>query len=466
MYRPVQFDIRDEPLSPLALTGLGLMLALASAVFISFPLYALLAVSGLLGLAIGINQPQWVLFVFGATLMLGEMPIGPSTSISSATALIFLIVAAGSFLLARAPIYTRSAVPTLLILWLICLAVSAAMKPEWTSEHGRSALTLVMLAVTAMAVILVLRRGEWIWQLATVLALSSALVSLITIYEAVTGQFNPVGIFEGASDDRAYGLSDPNYTAALLVTFIPFLVMYTLAGKSRFWRATALCLTGLTLAAIASTASRGGVVGVLVVVVAMSFLAAAPNSDSTRRTTSIKRRISIVVPLLVCGIIAAGIAPQVFWDRAGTLQDWSHPRDVKDSRVDLWEDYIPVWLKSPIWGNGPGMLDPAVIGNTTQFPHNTILQLAIEIGLVGLLPYLAVNGWAFWEALRARKLFAQQGNERLSVVSGAVALSLIGFHSTAFFLTSATHKELWVLIGMSGALHHIATSPKHSTRIL
>ena len=192
--------------------------------------------------------------------------------------------------------------------------------------------------------------------------------------------------------------------------------------------------------------------------------ATVPVAERDDKTAGIRRRAPIIAFLLFCGVLAVATAPQVFWDRVSTLEDWSHPGDMKESRVGLWTDYVQVWLKSPVWGHGPGWLDPTLIGNSTQFPHNTILQLAIEVGLVGLIPYFIVNLVAFVGALRARRLFAGQGNERLSVLSGAVALSLIGFHTTAFFLSSAGHKELWVLIGMAAALHHLATSPEQPLR--
>ncbi len=442
--------------------AVGLTLALMAAFFMLSPILGTVAVAAGAGLVIGVKHPQWALFLFAATLMLGEMSAGPDMAVSSATALIFLVVTAIYIFLTNPPLHTRSAVPALLGLWAICVFMNAIMKPEWTLAHPRAAITLWLLAITAVAVILVLRNGECIWQLATVLSLSSAFVSLVTIYEAVTGQFNQLAVFEGASDDRAYGLSDPNYTAALLVTFMPFVLMHVLAGKSRFSRIAGLGVIGMSLAAIASTASRGGVVGVLVMGVAMSIWATAPNADGSRKGAGLRKRAPIIIFLLLCGILAAATAPQVFWDRVTTLEDWSHPGDMKESRVGLWSDYVQTWLKSPIWGHGPGWLDPVLIGNSTQFPHNTILQLAIEVGLVGLIPYFIVNFWAFMGALRARRLFAQQGNERFSVLSGAVALSLIGFHTTAFFLSSAGHKELWVLVGMAAALHHLATAPELS----
>lgn len=455
-----QTAVRDELLSIWTILGLGLILALASAAFVTSPLMGLLVLCALICLFVGVKHPHWMLFLFAATLILGEMSIGPETAVSSATALIFMTVTAGYIVLAKPTLQTRSNVPALLIFWSVCLMANAIMKLDWTLLHPRGAITLWMLALTALSVAEVLRNGQWIWQLATVLALSNAFVALLTFYEGVSGNFNPFGFFDAASEDRAFGLSDANYTAALLVTFMPFVLMHVLAGKSKFWRVAAMCLIGMNLAAIASTASRGGVVGVLVMGVAMSLWATAPTSDPARRSAALRARAAVIVFLVVCGIIALAMAPPVFFDRVITLQDWSHPGDVKESRVGLWADYLQVCLQSPIWGHGPGWLDPVLIGNSTQFPHNTLLQVAVEIGLFGLIPYVAINIWAFLEALRARRLFAQQNNDKLSILSGAVALSLIGFQTTGFFLSSAGHKELWVLIGMAAALHHLATSPE------
>ena len=117
----------------------------------------------------------------------------------------------------------------------------------------------------------------------------------------------------------------------------------------------------------------------------------------------------------------------------------------------IWADYLGQLQESPWWGHGPGYVE-----EKEELYHNTPLQILFECGVVGFISFAVVNGAAFVETTRARKRFAQQGNHDLTILSGATAASLIGFHSTAFFLTSATHKELWFLIGFAAALHHLS----------
>jgi O-antigen ligase len=147
--------------------------------------------------------------------------------------------------------------------------------------------------------------------------------------------------------------------------------------------------------------------------------------------------------------VATWLAPTVLWDRLSSTDNWTDPR--KEARLRIWDDYFGQLRASPWWGHGPGYVD-----EKEEIYHNSLLQVLFECGVVGFIAFAVVNGAAFVETARARKRFAQQGHHDLAILSGATAASLIGFHSTAFFLTSATHKELWFLIGFAAALHHLS----------
>jgi O-antigen ligase len=97
-----------------------------------------------------------------------------------------------------------------------------------------------------------------------------------------------------------------------------------------------------------------------------------------------------------------------------------------------------------------------------MYPHNTPLQNLVEVGVLGFAGFLLLNAFALWESLTASRRFALQGTTDMSALSAAVAASLVGFHSTGFFLTSAKHKELWFLIGFAAALSYVWRSNRQS----
>jgi O-antigen ligase len=330
---------------------------------------------------------------------------------------------------------------------------------EWLAVNPRGLITYLALCATVLASAHVLQDRRWFWKATGVLSAGVAVCSVLTVYESLTGQFNALGLFEG-SDERAYGLADPNYTAALLVTLLPFVIAQLLRAKSLIARVLFLLQLALAYTAIGMTASRGGILGALLTtafaVAWMPFTKGRGSHDgrsSARALAWLTQRIALISVLFLGIAAAAAVAPTIFWERLSTLEDWSKPDTVHGSRAPIWEYYMNRWRQSPVWGFGPGYVDPAVGLGREDLPHNTPLQVLVETGICGAMGFLLLNGVALWQALKARKQFSQCGERGLSLISGATAVALVGFHSTAFFLTSATHKELWLLLGLATALY-------------
>lgn len=302
------------------------------------------------------------------------------------------------------------------------------------------------------------RRVSWIF------CAGSAVVSLEAIYEGWTGHYNVVGLFP-SFDARAYGLADPNFTAAFLVTMLPFAVAGFVGAQRTQTKVMMVGLIGLTLIGLTLTASRGGILGCIVTLGACFLFL-----PLKRTTTGSDRplitllggtwgRAGLLAVVLTGAGFAAYLAPQNMWDRLSTVEDeFSKPK--RDDRMEIWRDYLERWRESPWVGKGAGYLE-----ERWMEPHNTPLQNLVEVGIPGLAGFLLLNALAFWESLAASRRFAMQGTTGLSTLSGAVAASLVGFHFTGFFLTSATHKELWFLIGFAAALCHVSRSSRETRQV-
>lgn len=66
------------------------------------------------------------------------------------------------------------------------------------------------------------------------------------------------------------------------------------------------------------------------------------------------------------------------------------------TRLSLYRAAIDMWAKSPIWGNGTGQFGVAVTGEDIRlYPHNIVLELGAEIGLIGVLVFVTMIGIAF-----------------------------------------------------------------------
>lgn len=78
------------------------------------------------------------------------------------------------------------------------------------------------------------------------------------------------------------------------------------------------------------------------------------------------------------------------------------------TRFALYREALDLWAHSPIWGIGIGEFGIAVTGQDVQeYPHNIILELGVETGLIGVLVFVTMLIVAF--ARPVITLSAQRG---------------------------------------------------------
>jgi O-antigen ligase len=115
----------------------------------------------------------------------------------------------------------------------------------------------------------------------------------------------------------------------------------------------------------------------------------------------------------------------------------------------------------PVIGTGIGM---GVLGLREQggeswnHVHNAYLQHALELGLLGLVLFLALLTRSFKAASRARRLVGTSSDARTTMHLGqATRLSLIAFSVAAFFHPIAYNFYFYVIAGLAAALAAQAT---------
>lgn len=70
------------------------------------------------------------------------------------------------------------------------------------------------------------------------------------------------------------------------------------------------------------------------------------------------------------------------------------------TRLDLYRAALDQWATSPILGGGTGQFAVAVMGADERlYPHNIVLELGAENGLIGVLAFAIMIGIAFREGL-------------------------------------------------------------------
>jgi len=135
---------------------------------------------------------------------------------------------------------------------------------------------------------------------------------------------------------------------------------------------------------------------------------------------------------------------------------WAHRLGMPtlQNRWDYWQAGIKMWQDYPLLGAGPGTfgtLYPTyknLLAENTQLAHNDYLQIALEMGSVGLVLLLLFLGLVFVKGL---KTTSQEEEKRspliLALLWGEIALTIHHFGDFNFYIPSLGGCE-WIFLGI------------------
>jgi O-antigen ligase len=301
-----------------------------------------------------------------------------------------LVVIIGAFLLAaavRPGLLPRSslAVPILLALAALVVATLASEWPRfgWEIVLGAAGAALLYLLLVRILSIAELRsRLRFTVAVVTVAVAVAYLVQVGILWGrwyAVTGASGLPPLRPATAN---LTLGTPSIVAGVLLMLGPLVVVWLIeAGRRR----TAIAAIVLVFAAIVVSGSRSAWIGALLAAV-LAVTAAALSAPVRRRLrdamTSVDRRI---VLLIATGgiVLVAVLGPALV---ARFVQSGA------EVRFNLWLPSIAMFLSDPLTGTGPGTwafawwhhLPPGDNPIVVAHAHNVVLQIAAELGLVGM----------------------------------------------------------------------------------
>jgi putative inorganic carbon (hco3(-)) transporter len=374
-----------------------------------------------------------------------QVPLGGLGALS-ATEVVFLLVAVGWVWRALTGDPTVRFVQiadyplVLLVLALLpglALGVEPALVLRLTVLWG--AFFLVFLTVKGFDV----RELRWV---VTALALGSGLISTAALVTyALAGGVVVQGT--AVTGRASFGIPDPNYFAAyVLVAAVPALGLLV-AGQARLRLATAAAV-GVSGLAIALSFSRGALLG--------AFVAAGVVLLSRART----RATSAVVVAVLVAAAAANVNPvldsrvtEVVADRLASATD----RSSTNNRLLLWERSVEFVQDEPLGTGALGFREVAVAGGITERgrplenAHNAYVNVAVELGLVGLLAYLLWLARVAWDVTAE---WQRRRPETRGLVVG-VGAAFLGFAVQGLTLTQYRVQTIlatmFVLTGVAAA---------------
>lgn len=241
---------------------------------------------------------------------------------------------------------------------------------------------------------------------------------------------------------RAAGpLEDPNDLAFFLVAALPFALVAVERRSPVRTTAVAACSAVLVVSTCA-TFSRGALLGIGVMVLgALLLRAVRPAAVAALAFAA----------LAVLGVLWTTHAEVV--ERSVVEKEHIAAANV-DARYLTWSMAAEMTADSPFLGQGPGGFaaaspaylpdDVAAVEQTVA--HNMYLDVASELGLLGLAAFLAVVGYGVRGAVRARRV-----DERRHVAD-AVLVAFAGTLAAACFLSEQFYLPIWLLVALGVAL--------------
>ena len=324
--------------------------------------------------------------------------------------------------------------------------------------------TDIYLKVFAIVVLMIhcLDRLERLERYISLMVLCSAYVAAHSLLNYVRG----VRVVEDGRLASAVGgiFGNPNDLALNMVVFIPLAVASAFRPGPAPRRVVAATCGLLMVATTFFTRSRGGFLGLGAMLLMLIG-------------GSVRVRPAVGVAAVVAVLAAVPLAPASFWGRMVSIVDAEQdPTGSRQARIELLKEGVRVFAANPVMGIGLGQFinyAPEERKEAWNVTHNAILQVAAELGLLGLIPFLYVIGRAAQATRTARRALLPRARrhragpsqpapaggrdrETLLTIATALAPAFVGWLVCAMFASVALNWTLYFILGIAVAARDIA----------
>jgi putative inorganic carbon (hco3(-)) transporter len=246
-------------------------------------------------------------------------------------------------------------------------------------------------------------------------------------------------------EDRAAGigvLNDPNDLALTLVMALPVAIAL-FVGERGFYRRFGLAtVIAALIGGVVVSQSRGGALGLMVVLFLEGY-----DRIRSRSWRTLYTAVGLSIGLL--GVTALLVARGQSWGQLGDDPNVYN-------RKGAWVAGYRMMMDNPITGVGlyhfPDRLDeygPSYLEQRYLVAHNSVVQVAAELGVPGLLFFLLMLGHAWTAAGRVRQLADQVPCGRTTwQLAWAMRRMWIGWLVCAMFLAQAYQVWLYLMLGI------------------
>jgi len=275
-----------------------------------------------------------------------------------------------------------------------------------------------------------------------------------------------------AGSERAgYSSSyDPNDFAYVLLGLMPIVITFGVIFRGTK-RLVYFGIAGLMTVAILLTQSRGGLLGLSLEVVAMTFLLPVARRGQLQFRISKSGVLARAALLALIGVAVWHALPETTRTRLGSITDLSSDYNANTTegpqagRLGIWSRNLPLILDRP-WGFGAGafiVVDGRFAGGRYRASHNSFLQALMELGIPGFILFIATIISTFHylrvplDGVREKEVFAAQDEPR--AFARGLGIGLVGLCLSGFFLSELFANVFWTLVTLSCAVGIVRRLP-------
>jgi O-antigen ligase len=315
----------------------------------------------------------------------------------------------------------------------------------WRGGAVETVIEMIKLITLMFLIRLLVDTDDRMRRLLWLMVLIATWIAGSTLYSFYHGMYYHL-TYNMGNLNRAEGINSivggPNELGGFLLALLPLLI--ALLRTTRSFRARLLLVAcGITsLMAIALTGSRIAVIGLLVI--------------AAFYTLRSENRMLTLIGSLAIAILLWSWMPPEYRVRYLTVQEYAEGAKLDDSnqfRLQVWAAGWQIFLKYPIVGVGAGQFKTAygviyLAGRHMAWmqPHNLLLEIACELGLVGV----GVFGIFLLQLLRGIKVALQQKANPQAKLNYQMALACSVMFVGVAILSIVGHtlyRPYWYLLG-------------------
>lgn len=269
-------------------------------------------------------------------------------------------------------------------LFLLLMTLSGAVSLGGWHSVTR-ALTMLMFGMIYFVIKSLISEEAWLKRCLSALMLSSIPVSILAILEFILGKvsntWQDLAIFSELSGRATSLWGNPNILAEFLLVVFFVSLGALLAQKNAWRRLSVLLVLTVNLAALVFTWSRGAWIALFVAFIGVMLLYSHK-----------------ALPIVIIGLLAFGAAfiflPDILISRIESIVTFSDSSTLY--RLHIWQGCAAM-IRDTFW-SGVGVGEeafraaylPYALSGIENAPHshNLVLQIVIELGIVGILVFL------------------------------------------------------------------------------